>query len=81
MLSPAQVISALENDAFSLLPRTPRGAQQSSPPAGIAGSGHDGWIGVVLEDGKYRSVSEWTNSRPDGAEADLNRDFSGRACI
>jgi hypothetical protein len=79
MLTPGQVITKLEANELSLLPRVPRSAQQSSPPAGIAGSSEAGWIGVVFEDGHHKSISEWTNSRPEGAEADLERAFSRRA--
>lgn len=79
MLTPGQVITKLEAGELPLITRVPRNAQQTSPPAGIAGSSEDGWIGVVFEDGQQKSVSEWTNSRPDGAEADLERDFARRA--
>ncbi len=79
MLTPNQVITKLEANELSLLPRVPRNTQSSSPPAGIAGSSDVGWIGVVFEDGQHKSVSEWTNSRPEGAEADLDRSFLRRA--
>jgi hypothetical protein len=79
MLTPTQVITLLEANELTLLPRAPRATPPSSPPAGIAGSSEVGWIGVVFEGGRHKSVSEWTNSRPEGAEADLDRDFSRRA--
>lgn len=79
MLTPSQVILKLQANEVALLPRVPRNAPQSSLPAGIAGSSEIGWIGVVFEDGRHKSVSEWTNSRPEGAEADLERDFTRRA--
>jgi hypothetical protein len=79
MLTPSQVITKLEANELTFLPRMPRSTHQSTPAAGIAGSDETGWIGVVVEDGKHKSVSEWTNSRPEGAEADLERALSRRA--
>lgn len=77
MLTPLELISKLDGNEISMLPRVPPGAH-SDPPAGIAGSRDAGWIGVLFEDGKYKSGSEWTNSGPDGAEADPNRGFTIR---